>query len=78
MIRYEIQGRRLERDNHGTRIRDHVRLATADDRDAALAIADSMVADEFTTWVFEVELRAGKKLYLLLETRAATGRRFTS
>ena len=63
---YEIQGRRRERDPDGNP-RDVVRLDTASSTTAAFAIAETMVADDLTVWVFETTRRAaGTRAYRLL------------
>ena len=66
MISYEIQGRKTERGSNGRVVRDHVRLASADDEDAAFRVAATMVTEEFTVWVFKTEQRSGKTSYTLL------------
>lgn len=66
MISYEIQGRRTERGAGGRIVRDHVQLASTNDREAAFDIAAAMAAESFTAWVFETERRGGKKSYALL------------
>jgi hypothetical protein len=66
MITYEVQGRRTERGSGGRVVREHVRLASTANREAAFAIAATMVAEEFKAWVFETEQRSGRKSYALL------------
>ena len=66
MISYEVQGRRTERGTGGRVARDHVRLASAENEDAAFEIAATMVAEEFTVWVFKTERRSGRESYTLL------------
>lgn len=63
----------MERKPDG-KVRDHVRLARATDRDKAFELAKVMVADEFTTWVFEVGSQAGKDSYVLLKVLKAARR----
>ena len=65
MIGYEIQGRRTERGTDGRVVRDRVRLASADNRDAAFEIANTMAADDYKTWIFQTEQSSGKKTYVL-------------
>jgi hypothetical protein len=55
---YEVQGRRTERDANG-KPREVVRLDTAQSRTIAFAIADAMVAENLTVWVFETKQRSG-------------------
>jgi hypothetical protein len=55
---YEVQGRRTERGPDGKQ-RDVVRLETARSTTVAFAIAETMVADNLTVWVFETTTRVG-------------------
>lgn len=66
MIGYEVQGRRVEREPGRSAVRDHVRLASADDREAAFVVARAMAAENFTVWVFRTDRRSGRKSYELL------------
>lgn len=65
MITYEVQGRRTERDPDGT-VRNVVRLETAPSSHAAFDVAETMVAERLTVWVFEAERRSGTVSYTLL------------
>jgi hypothetical protein len=73
VITYEVQGRRTDRDPAGRR-REVVRLDSAASSVAAFAIAETMVADEFTAWVFKAERRAGRRHYELLRVVPAAKR----
>jgi hypothetical protein len=64
MTTYEVQGRRTER--HEGTVREVVRLDSASSRAAAFAIAEAMVAEQLTAWVFAAERRAGRTTYTLL------------
>jgi hypothetical protein len=55
---YEVQGRRTERDANG-KPREVVRLDTAQSTAVAFAIAEAMVAENLTVWVFEARPRVG-------------------
>jgi hypothetical protein len=65
MLTYQVQGRRTERDPAG-KVRDVVRLESAATRSAAFVLAEAMVADRLTVWVFSAELRAGRWSHTLL------------
>jgi hypothetical protein len=65
VVIYQVQGRRTERDPGG-KVRDVVRLESAASRIAAFAIAEAMVADRLTVWVFSAEQRSGRWSYTLL------------
>jgi hypothetical protein len=66
VIGYEVQGRRTDRETGRRSVRNHVRLASAGDRDAAFAIANAMAAEHFTVWIFRTDRQFGKKSYQLL------------
>lgn len=65
MITYEVQGRRTERDSGGT-VREVVRLDSASSSAVAFAIAETMVAEKLTAWVFRAERVSGRTAYKLL------------
>lgn len=68
MIGYEVQGRRTERAAGRSAVRNHVRLASADDHEAAFIAAHAMAAEDFTVWVFRTDRQSGRKSYRLLGT----------
>jgi hypothetical protein len=57
-VAYEVQGRRTETGPDG-RPREVVRLDRAQTTTVADAIAEAMVAENLTVWVFETKPRAG-------------------
>jgi hypothetical protein len=65
VVIYQVQGRRTERDPGG-KVRNVVRLESAASRIAAFAIAEAMVAERLTVWVFSAEQRSGRWSYTLL------------
>jgi hypothetical protein len=58
VVDYVVQGRRTERDAEG-RAREVVRLDKARSATTAFAIAEAMVADDLTVWIFEARPRVG-------------------
>jgi hypothetical protein len=64
VVTYEVQGRRTER--RDDTVREVVRLDSASSSAAAFAIAEAMVAERLTAWVFAAERRAGRTTYTLL------------
>lgn len=71
VVRYEVQGRRTERDSAGRPVRDVVRLADAPSSREAFGLAEEMARQQLAVWVFRTERTAGTTSYELLRTWAA-------
>lgn len=65
---FHIQARLLE-GPLSRPVRDEVRLARADSRDAAFLAADDLVRDGFTVWIFVCDTRADGQSGLELVAR---------